>query len=86
MDVDDTSSYGPETITIHQPDSTEFVYFVHNYSGEAPITQSNAKVVVYSGNRIIGTFNVPTSGTGRYWDVFSIKGDQITPINTIADE
>lgn len=83
LDYDYVDGFGPETITIDQPNATEYTYYVHNYSGDDYLTNSNAKVVVYSGNREIATYNVPTTGSGNNWDVFTIKGDHITPINVI---
>lgn len=72
LDVDDTSSYGPETITVFQTLNHTYKYFVYNFSGEAGITTSNAKVQVYGRSGLIKTYNVPTSGNGRYWYVFDI--------------
>jgi len=72
LDVDDTSSYGPETITVFQTLNHTYKYFVHNFSGEAGITTSNAIVQIYDRNGLRKTYNVPTSGNGRYWYVFDI--------------
>lgn len=75
LDVDDTSSYGPETITIFNTLNHTYKYYVHNYSGEAEITTSNAKVQVYGRSGLIKTYNVPTSGSGLYWYVFDIDAN-----------
>jgi len=72
LDVDDTSSYGPETITIFNTLNHTYKYFVHNYSGSPEITTSNAIVQVYDRNGLRKTYNIPTSGNGRYWYVFDI--------------
>ncbi len=86
LDVDDRDGYGPETITISQPNVTEYKYTVRNYSGSPSITTSNAKVVVYSGSSIVGTYYVPTTGSGLTWDVFKIVNGQIVAINTITSD
>ena len=83
LDYDERNSYGPETITLNEPDMTEYTYFVRNYSKDSPLAGSDAKVVVYSGDSEIATFTAPTTGTGEYWDVFTIRGDQIQTINVI---
>lgn len=84
LDVDDRNGYGPETITIHQPNATTYTYVVHNYSGESALSTSNAVVKVYSGNRVIATYTAPTSGAGDEWYVFTIKGEQISTINSLS--
>ena len=83
LDHDDTSSYGPETITLNEPEATEYAYYVYNFSRDGNLVGSDAKVVVYSGDREIATFTAPTTGSGDYWDVFTIRGDQIQAINVI---
>ena len=56
--------------------------------------QSEAKVTVYIGDRVLANFSVPTGQQGYEWDVFSMRkstagGDPIiTPLNdmqTYAD-
>ena len=77
LDVDDISSYGPETITLFQTLNNPYKYFVYNYSGEAGITTSNAVVQIYDRNGLRKTYNVPTSGNGRYWYVFDIDASGV---------
>lgn len=72
LDVDDISGYGPETITIFDTLNHTYKYFVYNFTGEAEITTSNAVVQVYDRNGLRKTYNIPTSGNGRYWYVFDI--------------
>jgi hypothetical protein len=75
LDVDDTTSYGPETITITAIKSgATYYYYVYNYSGgDYALANSNAKVTVYIGNEVF-TLSVP-SGSGLYWNVFSYNSD-----------
>ncbi len=88
LDVDDRSSYGPETITVSQRvTGGNYVYYVYNYSGSPDIAGSGAKVEVFDATGLIATFTVPDTGSGRYWHVFNMDGDtgSITEINEITD-
>ncbi len=82
LDLDDTSGYGPETITITVDSSLigsgEFRYSVHNFSNEAPISQSNAIVRVYKGNTLMhDPIYAPNNISENVWYVFSITQDGI---------
>jgi chitodextrinase len=81
---DDTNGYGPEIITIYRQMSGMYNYFVNNYSGEIPLSQSGAIVKVYNGSDLTNTFNVPTTGLGTSWTVFEMNSNLITPVNTIS--
>jgi hypothetical protein len=83
LDADDTTGQGPETTTtatVLQQVYGTYTFYVHNYSQEAELSQSNAKVEVYKGNSVTPayTYSVPTIGTGRYWEVFDIEIDPLT--------
>ena len=86
LDVDDTSSYGPETITIYQAQPGTYTYSVYNYSGELNISESGATVEVYGESGLIQEWDVP-DGAGRWWNVFSLDATtgQINVINSISD-
>lgn len=75
LDVDDTTSYGPEVITLSKLMVGDYHYFVHNYSGTSNpgIFGSPIKVEL---NTMKGTqIFTPTSNTGEsfYWSAFKIK-------------
>ncbi|MCB2388392.1 YfaP family protein [Thalassolituus alkanivorans] len=78
LDVDDTNSYGPETITIEQKHNGErYVYAVHDYSNHSSKTSkalgnSSARVQVYVGQTLIRTYNVKPQQTASSWVVFGI--------------
>jgi len=80
LDVDDTTSYGPETVTIYTRLTQKYKYYVHHYAGSGSLATSSARVVVYSGNQAIKTYDIPQTGTGLYWYVFDINA-----VGTIAD-
>lgn len=90
LDVDDTTSFGPETITISRKhDGERYVYAVHNYSdGKNPesttLSKSNAKVFVYVGQTLVRTYYVPTDKAGNLWTVFAVtEGGEFQDFNTI---
>jgi uncharacterized protein YfaP (DUF2135 family) len=78
LDVDDTTSYGPETITIKRKhEGDRYVYAVHDFSNrENPsskmLSASAAKVFVYVGQTLIRTYYVPQNKAGNLWVVFAI--------------
>lgn len=76
LDVDDTSSFGPETITIYQVEDTEsYRYYVYNYSRSGTFSASGAQIKLYYDGTT-RTYNAPT-GSGYYWNVFSIVNGQV---------
>lgn len=81
LDVDDVTSYGPETVTIQSVDpSARYVYAVHHFSGSGSLTTtSQARVTVTYGAAASATFNVPTSGSGSDWKVFEINNGVVQP-------
>ncbi len=85
LDLDDTDSYGPETITLQCTSTKPYYYYVYNFSSTNELPVSNAQVKIYKGDELFRTFNVPNDqGDAVYWNVFSIKNGIITPKNTIT--
>lgn len=85
LDVDDVTSYGPETITLTPTTNEPYYYYVHKYKGTGTVASSEAQVKVYLGDDLVRTFNVPTSlGDSDYWNVFAIKNGNIIVQNTIT--
>lgn len=86
LDVDNTSSYGPETITLNATNNTPYYYYVYKYSGSGTTASSESKITVYQGENIVAVFNVPTDqGSGDYWNVFAIVDGELVVRNTITD-
>jgi len=80
LDTDNTSGYGPETVTISNVNNASvYTYFVHNYSGGAGsvLPNSGAKLEVYFGDES-RTFYVPNED-GQFWKVFEIVNGEIVP-------
>jgi len=91
LDVDDTSSYGPETITMTlKPDlDGVYRYSVHDYSNRyvtnsKALSLSGAKVMLYRGNELLETYNVPINMTGNLWTVFEIEDNMIISKNKLS--
>ncbi len=83
LDIDDVTSYGPETTTIRQRVNGTYQFYVHHFSGISTLRQSNARVEVYVGSETTpsATYAIPTGeGTEIYWNVFemTIDGASVT--------
>lgn len=88
LDLDDTTSYGPETTTIYRGDAGEYLFWVHNYTGDSEygLANSGACVQVYMGYSVVPSyvFYVPNEA-GYGWEVFrynSVTG-VLTPSNVM---
>ena len=93
LDIDITSSYGPETITIENLAALGgFNYMIHDYtnagsSTSSAMSNSGAVVRVYKGSELVRTYHVPTGNTGTVWYVFSMSANgTITDHNTFGFE
>lgn len=87
LDIDDVTSYGPETVTISRQFPGTYRYSVHDYTNgwENPssgLGRSGAQVKVYRGGSLIAEFNVPNQ-PGTLWTVFELEGSAIRPVNTM---
>ncbi|MBL7879384.1 MAG: tetratricopeptide repeat protein [Chryseobacterium gambrini] len=93
LDVDDTDSFGPETITIEKrAQNKKYIYAVHDYSDKNRMDNdnlsniSNAKVYVYIGNTLIKSYDVPKRKKGTVWVVFMIdESGNIIDINNFEN-
>lgn len=97
LDVDDTSSYGPETVTCPASGTTTalrdgvYRYSVHHYSGTGTIGSSGATVRLEFGNGTVYNYTPPASGftgSSNVWTVFelTVSGGTISvaPVNTVT--
>lgn len=93
LDVDDTDSFGPETITIEKrAQNKKYIYAVNDYSDKNRMDNdnlsniSNAKVYVYIGNTLIKSYDVPKYKKGTVWVVFMIdESGNIIDINNFEN-
>lgn len=92
LDVDDTSSYGPETVTVFNVQSDKpYYYSVHDFTnGHNPdsteMSFSGANIKVYQGATLIKEYNVPSNQAGNVWNVFYVKNNQIHDQNVISSD
>lgn len=85
LDIDDTTSYGPETITLNTTSDAPYYYYIKRYAGSGTVGTSGANINVYQGENLVATFNVPTDqGDGDYWNVFAIVNGELIAKNTIT--
>lgn len=89
LDVDDTSSYGPEVVTIQELYPGMYTYAIYEYSGNNTLTESEAVVQVFNGRTLIGTYTIPTTpqaGDNWWWTVGTVNGTTgaFTLVNTVA--
>lgn len=92
LDVDDTSSYGPETVTVFNVQSDKpYYYSVHDFTngdnpGSTEMSFSGANIKVYQGATLIKEYNVPSNHAGNVWNVFYVKNNQIHDQNVISSD
>lgn len=81
LDVDDTSSYGPEITTISSfPYAGRYTYAIKHFSGSSDIAASPARVKLdYAGERQI--FSVPEGEATKCWAVFDFVVDETGEVN-----
>lgn len=89
LDLDDRSSFGPETTTIYKETDGIYTFYVHDftnyrYTSSTALSNSGAQVKVYSGDVLLETFNVPVNQGGTLWKVFSMKDGVIVPLNEMS--
>ena len=89
LDLDDTTSYGPETTTIRQQTSGSYRFSVHDFTNRSSnsstaLSLSGAKVLVYRGSNLVATFFVPSGQPGTLWTVFELNEGTVTPINQMS--
>jgi len=80
LDVDDTSSYGPEVVTVTRLMVGTYKYSVYNYSGfsRGPLASSGARVELNMPGRTPELFAPPASGESistDWWNLFEFDVD-----------
>ncbi len=95
LDVDDVTSFGPETLTIQDHTAGHYSYNVYDYTNgnvhlnTGSLATSGAVVKVYEGSSIIYTFTPTNTGREMTWHVFNIDFSAagamtLTPIDTYS--
>ena len=87
LDLDDTTGFGPENITVVKRMKGTYQYFVHNWSGtfSPGMTGSPAKVELIR-NGITTSYSPPPTGEGTnpYWHVFNVTVNEETCVVSIV--
>lgn len=90
LDVDDTSAYGPETITLKSVGEGTYKYYVADFTNcsnrqltSMALSSSLAKIDIYNKNGLVGRFMVPRNKEGVIWHAFNISNGRIEPVQRI---
>ncbi|MDR0785604.1 MAG: hypothetical protein LBE74_06965 [Treponema sp.] len=90
LDRDDTSGYGPETITVERAEAGgRYRLYVIDYTNRnvpnsAALSRSGATIRVYRNNQLLDTFVSPTENLGNRWNVCEIVQNRVVPVGTIG--
>ncbi|MHB1123895.1 MAG: hypothetical protein ACYC0T_14390 [Ramlibacter sp.] len=98
LDVDDTTSYGPETVTCPATGSAGsllpgvYRYSVHHWGGSGTVGTSGASVRLEFANGTVYNYTPPASGwagPNDVWTVFELTVNQdgsvnVAPVNSIT--
>ncbi len=93
LDRDDTSAFGPETITISQlAAGGPYRFSVHDFSNlnadsdspSSALAGSGATVTLYLASGFSQVFPVPPDQDGTLWTVFTFSDGTITSVNTMG--
>ena len=90
LDVDDRSSYGPETLTLDlsKGKTGTYHFYVHDYTNRSKsstnaLAKSGARVDVYNGNKKLASYSVPNK-YGTVWQVFDLVNGQVKSIQKMS--
>lgn len=89
LDVDDTDSYGPETISVSKTNNEIYSYYIHDYTNRGSnnsteLSNSGAYIQLYSGNTLLYRIDIPQNQSGTLWHVFDY--DSKTGLIKLANE
>jgi uncharacterized protein YfaP (DUF2135 family) len=98
LDVDDTTGFGPETITIRRDPTTgqfvpgEYHYWVHNFSTTPEFNVSAAHVTISKGGQQLAAFDVANASGDPSLDIWRVANltldaagnVTITPVQTFV--
>lgn len=90
LDTDDTSSFGPEIITVTRVFDGVYRYSVHDYANRSStdsnaLANSGATVEVRVDGAVVATYDVPAQ-EGTLWTVFEFQNGNVTDVDTMSYE
>ncbi len=82
LDTDSDKGGSPETITFNARENMCLRFSVASYSSlkegdNTKLSYSGAKVTLYRGERLVGTYSIDTASQGNVWCVFEIEDSQL---------
>lgn len=91
LDLDDTTSYGPETTTVSTVNDGVYSFYVHDYtnrgsSNSTTLSNSEANVQIFVGDARYAKIEVPKNVGGTVWHVFDYdsRTDEFKLVNTFS--
>ncbi len=91
LDVDNTSGYGPETITLNKLVPGHYEYSVVDFSNLAveqnkssAMSNGSARVKVFTGNAAAQEFKLAANQPGIFWHVFGFDIDASGSVKLVA--
>lgn len=92
LDIDDVTSFGPETIRIEQFLGSTYRYSVHDFTNRNSSTSSalsNSGATVTFNNALgeVRRFDITPAQTGTLWTVLTLDGStgRVTPVDTVTN-
>ena len=87
LDNDISNGFGPETTHISNASTGIYKFYVNNFSQDASLCNSGAKVQVFYGSKLVDEINVSTNchPLDYYWHVFNIDDNRYTPVNKVQN-
>jgi hypothetical protein len=87
LENDEVAGFGPERIFVYQVIPGEYQCLVNNYSEDARLVESGARVTLTWGDRTFA-FTCPQTGVGNWWHVFraDFSRDDIAAVGTIFED
>jgi hypothetical protein len=92
LDLDDTTSFGPETITVSPRDDGNFVagdyhVWIHHYSGDLTFAESSGTITLFASGAQIAQYSVG-SGSGdsseRIWQVVEFSVSESGAVSNVT--
>ncbi|HWA56151.1 MAG TPA: carboxypeptidase regulatory-like domain-containing protein [Gemmatimonadales bacterium] len=88
LDIDNTSGFGPETITLTKQFAGVYRFSVHDYTNSdltssTALANSGARVQLYLNGALAHEYFVPNQ-PGTLWTVFELSGSTVRAVNTMT--
>ncbi len=87
LDEDVRSGYGPETMTVDAQPGRTYLFYVWNCSNEAPLSSSQASILVTGVPGLTEPIMVPSGSQNEdqiYWEVFRMVDGRVSLVNKIV--